>query len=30
MTLLHWILGLPFLLLIGVYKYLISPFTPPS
>lgn len=30
MTALRWILGLPFLLLIGVYKYLISPFTPPS
>ncbi|NDH90251.1 MAG: membrane protein insertion efficiency factor YidD, partial [Flavobacteriia bacterium] len=30
MTALRWILGLPFLLLIGIYKYLISPFTPPS
>lgn len=30
MKLLSWILGLPFLLLIGIYKYLISPFTPPS
>ncbi|MDG1252758.1 MAG: membrane protein insertion efficiency factor YidD [Schleiferiaceae bacterium] len=30
MKLLSWILGLPFLLLIGIYKYVLSPFTPPS
>lgn len=30
MKFVSWILGLPFLVLIGIYKYLISPFTPPS
>ncbi|MBT3364152.1 MAG: membrane protein insertion efficiency factor YidD [Schleiferiaceae bacterium] len=27
---LHLLLGLPLLLIVGIYKYLISPFTPPS
>ena len=29
-TLLHTLIGLPLLAIIGIYKYLISPFTPPS
>ena len=27
---LHLLLSLPLLLIVGIYKYLISPFTPPS
>jgi len=27
---LHWLIGMPLLLIVGIYQYLISPFTPAS